>query len=63
MAKVKTFGTSYGLTLEHKGIYHKFNSMIEVELEEADDTEKVKEVAWNTVKEEVAKQVKELFEE
>lgn len=60
MAKVKTIGASYGISFEFQNSWHKFNSSIEVELEEGDNISKVKEMAYNTVKNEVVKQVDEL---
>lgn len=61
MAKVKSFGAIYGLSFEVDGAWHKFSSSIEVELCEGDDTDKVKEMAWNTVVEEVGKKVKDVL--
>lgn len=61
LAKVKTFKAGYGVSFEYKNIWNKLSGEIEVELEEGDDTDKVKELAWNTVKVEVEKQIDELL--
>lgn len=57
MAKVKTFTSNYGMSLEIKEIWYKFQAGIEVEVEEGDDLEKVKKMAHNTVQVEVEKQL------
>lgn len=57
MAKVKTFQSSFGMSLEIKGVWHKFGSAIEVEIEEQDDFDKVKRMAHDTVQLEVEKQI------
>ena len=61
MAKVKSFGASYGLSFEVNGSWHKFGAEIEIELEKDDDTDKVKELAWNTVVSEVSKKAREVL--
>jgi hypothetical protein len=57
MAKVKSFHSSFGMSLDIKGTWHKFQCGIEVEVEEGDDLAKVKEMAHNTVQVEVEKQI------
>jgi hypothetical protein len=57
MAKVKSFHSSCGISLDIKGTWHKFQCGIEVEIEEGDDLAKVKEMAHNTVQVEVEKQI------
>lgn len=61
MAKVKSFKAEFGSSIEIRGTWYKFNSAIELELEPGDDTEQVKEKAWNTVVHEVEKQVREVM--
>lgn len=57
MAKVTKFSSVFGMSLEIKGIWHKFQCGIEIEPEEGDDLEKIKEKAHNTVQLEVEKQL------
>jgi hypothetical protein len=61
MPKVKSISASYGSSAEINGVWHKFIFAIEVELEEGDDTAKVKDMAWNTCFNEVEKQFKEVI--
>ena len=61
MPKVKTIGASYGMSFEKGNVWYKFSSSIEVEVEDGDDTEKVKSTAWNTVINEVGKQVQDII--
>lgn len=63
MAKVKSFKASYGISAEMQGIWHKFESGIEIEVEPEDNLDDVKRKAWNTVKHEVEKKVLEVAEE
>ena len=60
MPKVVSFKASTGISMELKGTWYKFSAGIEVELEPEDDTNKVKEMAWNTVHLEIEKQIKEI---
>jgi hypothetical protein len=60
MAKIVSFRAEYGATMEIRGTYHKLYCAIEVQPEENEDTEVVKERAWNTVFNEVEKQIREL---
>lgn len=60
MAKVKSFKAEFGSSAEIKGVWYKFYSGIELELEPGDDTEDVKERAWNTVIREIEKQMEEV---
>lgn len=62
MAKVKTFSSSFGMSLEIHGVWHKFNTAIEVELEDHDDIDKVKRMAHDTVQLEVEKQINAAIE-
>lgn len=62
MAKVKTFHSSFGVSLDIKGIWHKFQAGIEIELEEGDNFEEVKQKAHNTVQVEVEKQIQKAIE-
>lgn len=61
MAKVKSFKAEYGCSFEFQNTWHKFYAGIEIEMEENDDTEKVKKMAWNTVENEVEKKIKEVL--
>lgn len=61
MAKVKTFKAEFGSSAEIKGVWYKFYSGIELELEPGDDTEEVKAKAWNTVIHEIEKQMAEVI--
>ncbi|MFW6311216.1 MAG: hypothetical protein ACOC1K_03165 [Nanoarchaeota archaeon] len=63
MARVKSFTAGRGVTIEHRGIYHKFNCSIEIEIEEGDDTTDIKEKAWNTVDKELEKKIDEVLSE
>ena len=58
MAKVKTFKAEYGMSIEIRGVWHKFGCSVEVEAEPDDDPVKLKEKTWNTVLLEIEKQVK-----
>lgn len=60
MAKVKSFKAEFGASAEIKGIWYKFYAGIELEIEPGDNTEEVKQKAWNTVIHEVEKQMAEL---
>lgn len=62
MAKVKSFGSSFGMSLDIRGVWHKFQSTIEIEIEDGDDIAKVKEMAHATVQLEVEKQVQEAID-
>lgn len=62
MAKVTSFGSTFGMSLEIKGVWHKFQSSITIEPEEGDDMEEVKKKAHNTVQLEVEKQFNEALE-
>jgi hypothetical protein len=61
MAKLKSFKVEYGSSVEIKGTWHKFNCGVELEIEDGDDTDAVKKRAWNTVYNEIEKQVSELL--
>ena len=63
MAKVKSFTTSFGISAEIKGFWQKFNCTVEVEPEEGDNLDEIKNTAWNTVIREVEKQVEEALED
>lgn len=60
MAKVKSFKAEFGTSAEIKGVWYKFNSGIELDIEPGDDMEDVKNRAWNTVIQEVEKQMNDL---
>lgn len=62
MAKVKSFKAEVGISVEIKGQWYKFYTGIEVEPEEGEDTTEVKRKAWNTVHNEIEKQVREVLE-
>jgi DNA/RNA endonuclease YhcR with UshA esterase domain len=62
MAKVTRFSSVFGMSLEIKGVWHKFQCGIEIEPEEGDDLEKIKEKAHNTVVLEVEKQFQKALE-
>lgn len=57
MARVKTFSSSCGVSMDIKGTWHKFSCGIEIELDEGDDVAKVKQMAHDTVAIEVEKQI------
>lgn len=59
MAKVKSFHSSFGMSLDINNVWHKFSCGIEIEVEEGDDIAKIKEMAHNTVHLEVEKQIQE----
>lgn len=61
MAKVKEVTASYGASAEINGVWHKFQFGITVEIEDGDDTNKVKEMCWNTCQVEVEKQFNEVI--
>jgi len=61
MAKVKSFKAEYGCSFEFQNTWHKFYAGIEVEFEDGDDTQKVKEMAWNTIETEIEKKIKEVL--
>lgn len=58
--KLKSFKAEAGISLEIQGTWYKFYAGVEVELEDGDDTEKVKEKAWNTVSRELEKRVQDV---
>lgn len=60
MAKIKAFRVEYGSSVEIRGTWHKLHCAIEIEPEEHEDPEDVKESAWNTVFNEVEKQIRDL---
>lgn len=62
MAKVKTFHSSFGMSLDIRGVWHKFQAGIEIELEDDDDIAKVKEMAHNTVQLEVQNQLQQALD-
>lgn len=62
MAKVKTFGATYGTSVEINTVWHKIQASIEVEIEEGDDIEHVKAMCHNTVQLEVQKQLEDLID-
>ena len=62
MAKVKSFKAGRGVTIEKNGVYHKFNCEIEIEIEENDNTQEIKNRAWNTVDTELEKQISNVLE-
>lgn len=61
MAKVSKIEASYGTSAEIKGMWHKFQFSMEIELAEDDNLEENKEKLWNTVQFEVEKQVEDLI--
>lgn len=61
MARVKEIEASYGCSAEINGVWHKFVFGIKLEVEEGDDTSKVKEMAWNTCEQEIEKKFDELL--
>ena len=62
MAKVVLFGVGYGVSIEHKGVWHRFDCKIDMQIEENDALADVKTKAWNTVYAEVEKQFKNAIE-
>ncbi len=60
--KVVKFGSSFGMSLDIRGTWHKFQSSIEIEIEDGDDFEKAKRMAHNTVQLEVEKQIQEAID-
>lgn len=61
MPKVKAIKAEYGASVEIKGVWHKFNFGIELELSENDDSDIVKEKAWNTCEVEIEKQIQQII--
>lgn len=59
MPKMKSFKTEYGISLEIDGVWHKFYAGVEIEVENGDKTDDIKKKAWNTVINEVEKQIDE----
>ena len=59
MARVKSFGSTFGMSMEIQGVWYKFQSSIEIEIDEGDDVAAVKDKAHKTVQLEVEKQVQE----
>lgn len=63
MAQVVAFRAEYGMSVELKGQWFRFYSAIEVRPDEGENTEEVKAKAWNTVTQEVEKQVEAVVAE
>lgn len=57
LAKVRTFKAEAGISFEYKGMWHKFHTGIELEIEPQDNIADVKRKAWNTVEHELANQI------
>lgn len=62
MARVESFEVEYGLSIEHKGVWHRFGCKINTTVEPDDSLAEVKTKAWNTVYAEVEKQFKNVIE-
>lgn len=62
MPKFKAFRAEYGMSAEIRGVWHKFHCAIELEPTDDEDFAEVKEKAWNTVINEVEKQIEEVTE-
>jgi len=61
MAKLKEFSCGIGISVEKSGgVWWKINSSVTIELENGDDSKKVKEMAWATVEDEVQKKMEEI---
>jgi hypothetical protein len=60
MPKIKAFRVEYGTSVEVEGKWHKFYAAIEVEPDDVEEFSEVKETAWNTVYNEIEKQIREL---
>ena len=60
MARVKQFKAGLGLSIEINGVWHKFNCEVDVEPDENDDMEQVKSRAWDTVSDQIYKQIDEI---
>ncbi|WMU07969.1 hypothetical protein vBCtySFA88_00037 [Clostridium phage vB_CtyS-FA88] len=63
MAKLKSIRCEYGTSFQTgglNGVWHKVGCTVELELEDKDNTKKVKEMAWNTVVEEIEKQIEDI---
>lgn len=58
MAKVTSFSSTFGMSMEIKEVWYKASASITVDIEEGDDVAKVKEMAHNTVNVEVEKQIR-----
>lgn len=63
MPKVKSFKAESGVSLELKGVWYKFYAGIELEIEPDDNVAEVKRKAWNTVNDEIEKQVQEVVKQ
>jgi hypothetical protein len=57
MAKVSHFSSKFGMSLEIKDVWYKFESAITIEVDEGDNLEEVKKKAHNTVQVEVENQL------
>lgn len=60
MAKVKSFRAEMGVSVEIKGTWYKFYSGIELDFEPGDTVAAVSDKAWNTVQNELEKQIVEV---
>ncbi|ADL40338.1 hypothetical protein phiCTP1_gp37 [Clostridium phage phiCTP1] len=63
MAKLKSIRCEYGTSFQTggpNGVWHKVGCAVELELENNDNSKKVKEMAWNTVVEEIEKQIEDI---
>lgn len=61
--KLKEFSVGYGMSVEHRGTWYKFNSGATVEFTKdatAEERATGKEMAWNTCYDEVEKQINDL---
>lgn len=63
MAKMKSIKVAYGTSIQLKGQWSKFYTEVEIEIENGDDTDKIKETAWNTCYCEIEKQIQDLINE
>lgn len=63
MARLRMFRAGHGLSVEVKGVWHRIDCAVEIELEEGDSSDAIKRKAWETVDREIEKRLEEISEE
>jgi hypothetical protein len=61
MAKPKSFKAEYGASVEVRGAWHKLSCSLEVDYEDGDNAAEVRERVWNTVYNEIERQLKDII--
>jgi hypothetical protein len=62
MARLKLFKAEVGMSAEIKGTWYKFYTGVEIELDENDNPEDIKQKAWNTCHAEIERQIEAVLE-